>query len=233
MIVTESVKGLTIGALCLVVMVTVYFFMRNKKSQPEVDKASGKTNSCPRHTLPVCSDAEVSEMEEALQRLGEAEDEKTSKTVGQCPANKGAEEAEGAERAEEAEGAEEAEEADSLEPEGTTSSRNCSMPDDQASKLVAELMKNAKLASNKNRKYYQRLLIEIYLRFTKLNSTLLSDKDIVKSKTFLKELKKVINKYEEESPSQYGGVATINEKDIAQVLNKSDKSICLVYPDLC
>jgi hypothetical protein len=105
---------------------------------------------------------------------------------------------------------------------------------DYAEILVKKLMASSKKVTKDRglgKKYYHQLLLEIYRKFLKLNSTIINKSELGRSKKFLKEIKGEIKEYETEL--QHGGAPQrIDEKDLARILNDNELAIYSVYPTL-
>lgn len=112
------------------------------------------------------------------------------------------------------------------------------MYQDYAERLVKRLMKTAaKVTKDRGQdaRYYNRLMIQVYRKFLKLNSTILNKSERMRSRKFLKEIKKEINDYEKKL--QKGGswgsaIVSVSEGDLARTLNENEQAIYQVYPSL-
>lgn len=107
---------------------------------------------------------------------------------------------------------------------------------DGARMLVKKLMDSAKELAKDDKDYYDQLLLEIYRRFVKLNSTIVNEDELKLREKFLKEISKEVNSAilkvaRKGAPKgQKGGAAL--KKDIARMINENEQAIYQVYPEL-
>lgn len=116
----------------------------------------------------------------------------------------------------------------------------CSPPmyPDYAERLVRRLMDTAKKVTKgrgQDARYYNHLMVQVYRKFLKLNSTLLNKSELARSRKFLKEIKKEITDYEkklQKGGSQGSVTVAVAEEDLARTLNENEQAIYQVYPCL-
>lgn len=100
--------------------------------------------------------------------------------------------------------------------------------------LVGKLVADAKIiaAKNKNPKpYYRNLMVEIYAKFQQLAMTL-PPSERIRGNVFLGEIKKVIQKYENQQEGGSRKNCRTNQQDVMNLVNKHENLICIVYPSL-
>lgn len=109
---------------------------------------------------------------------------------------------------------------------------------DYAERLVRRLMDTAKKVTKgrgQDARYYNHLMVQVYRKFLKLNSTLLNKSELARSRKFLKEIKKEITDYEkklQKGGSQGSVTVAVAEEDLARTLNENEQAIYQVYPCL-
>lgn len=114
---------------------------------------------------------------------------------------------------------------------GTKATSNA-VAEHNATVLVKRLMNSARKATKDRKgsvKDYHSLLQEIYRKFTELNAKIIDKDEQEMSQKFLAEIRKEIK---EQKGGKAGKVGSVNESDIARVLNENEHAIYQVYPSL-
>lgn len=128
---------------------------------------------------------------------------------------------------------------------------------DFAGELVKRLMSSAKKVTQDrglDKRYYNDLLKEIYLKFYRVNAGIVNKEELVKSQKFLKQIQDEVEIYQEhlkgrgkpvlipiaerirnynsQNQAQQGGSTTVDEKDISKIINENEHAIYEIYPSL-
>jgi hypothetical protein len=129
---------------------------------------------------------------------------------------------------------------------------------DFAGELVKRLMASAKKVTHDrglDKKYYNDLLKEIYLKFYRVNAGIVNKEELEKSNKFLKQIQDEVEVYQEhlkgrgkpvlipiaerirnytQEPQepQKGGSSAVDERDISKVINDNEHAIYEIYPSL-
>jgi hypothetical protein len=124
------------------------------------------------------------------------------------------------------------------EPQEPTSLPDCV---DYASDLTKRLMNSAQRITNErglDDRYRQRLLLEIYQRFTKLNENLIGKHETRLSQRFLDQIKRKIKAYEQQIQRGEIKVSNIQDgganlhSDLNRILEESANIVYRIFPGL-